>query len=94
MKFSPTPSANRVGRNENVSKIAAGLGGALRGKAGQGKAGPGGALQGKAKQGEATSIIQRVDCWMHWRKLQPGRSGTGMALLGRAGRGLARMGKD
>ena len=46
MKFSPTPSANRVGRNENVSKIAAGLGGALRGKAGQGKAGPGGALQG------------------------------------------------
>ena len=31
---------------ENVSKIAAGLGGARRGKAGRGKAGQGGALQG------------------------------------------------
>ena len=59
-----------------------------------GEAGPGAARQSEAKQGEVTSIIQRVDCWMHWRKLQRGAAGRGMALLGRAGRGLAWIGKD
>ena len=84
MKFSPTPSANRVGRNGRVSKIAAG-----RGKAWQGVARPGGARRCKAKQGEVTSSIQRAYCWMHWRKLQRGVAGRGMAW-----RGLAWLGKD
>ena len=38
MKFSLTPSANRVGLNENVSKIAAGHGGAWRGPDWHGRA--------------------------------------------------------
>ena len=77
-----------MGRKENVSKIAAGRGEARPGGARLGQAG-----RGKDKQGEVTSSIQRVYCWMHWRKLQPGAAWQGMARLGPARHGKAKRGK-
>ena len=51
------------------------------------------AVRCKAKQGEVTSSIQRVYCWMHWRKLQQGGARHGAARLGRARQGSAGLGR-
>ena len=87
MKFSLMPSANRVGLNEDVSKIADWLGGARRGKAGRGQS-----VRCKARLSEARLLQASSEFIAGCTGGNSNLEGHGRAGLCGARQGVARQG--